>query len=424
MRGKFHVIPQCLPDEHARGYAGRIGQINGNLTRIELRQTASHWIEGDQSTSIKEAIWLARISGIDPSNFVQNHTLVPFFHFVTSKCRDGGLHGSEASPESLNASLRIGRRSVQFCRRCINEDISNYGTSYWKREHLLPGRAWCSKHLYALARLEDIDIFSDSPAGANAKAIQNDEPWVERLKHQPIINRFLAIQDGVLDHQGALLQASVSRMLRDRALVLGFRGGRSDTKGSLLSQHLFQNVDHAWLRYTFPRSIDNTGDDYVGSIDSATRGDHDSCSPVAYVMAAAVFWDDANEALDALLSAERLDNPRQTRPRDQPLTDVYDLEQAYADAKGSHYRVANNLGLPKASVASSLKKLGLPAMGDKPDQHLINAMRMFGQGASLLAAATMNQVEVGVLENLVRRSIDRFSSAVQGWSETAETEAA
>ncbi len=209
MRGKFHVIPKCLPDEHARGYAGRVARING-LTRIELRQEALRSIEGDQSTSIKEAIWLAGSSGIGASEFVQNHTLVPFFHFVTSKCRDGGPHGSEASPESLNASLRIGRRSVQLCRQCVNDDISNQGISYWKREHLLPGRAWCSKHLTALARLEDIDIFSVSPASANENAIPNDELWVERLKNQPIINRFLAIQDGVIRHQGALLQASVS----------------------------------------------------------------------------------------------------------------------------------------------------------------------------------------------------------------------
>ncbi len=213
-------------------------------------------------------------------------------------------------------------------------------------------------------------------------------------------------------------------MLRDRALSLGFHGGTSEKKGNLLSRHLLDNVDRKWLSGVMPRSINELGDGYIGAIDSATSGCHDSCSTVAFILAAVVFWSDSREALDALLSAEYLDNPRRTRPRDQPLTDFYDLGKAYVDAKGVHHRVADNLGLPRASVAASLKMLGLPAMGDKPDQQLINAMRMFGQGASLVTAATTNQVEIYELENLVRRSIGRFSNAVQGWSETAETEAA
>ncbi len=92
--------------------------------------------------------------GISPRTILERHTLVPFYGATLNKAAyEAGIAGCIAGGSDVATSLRsagwrIGARagSRRFCPRCALEDARLYGTSYWRREHLLPYILVCAKH--------------------------------------------------------------------------------------------------------------------------------------------------------------------------------------------------------------------------------------------------------------------------------------
>lgn len=82
-----------------------------------------------------------------------NHTLFPFFMAFSNAKKYDEVYRWAKNSESGSISLKIGLfglkeiyKKLRFCSSCYEEEIKNYGESYWHRELQTPGSLVCIKH--------------------------------------------------------------------------------------------------------------------------------------------------------------------------------------------------------------------------------------------------------------------------------------
>lgn len=103
---------------------------------------------------------VAQISRLPIETLLLRHTVFPFAAaFMAPSVMQDTLRrlitpgASVRSTAALVQSLSLNARRFVFCLACIEEDIAQYGESYWHRAHFLPGIVRCPMHereLYAL----------------------------------------------------------------------------------------------------------------------------------------------------------------------------------------------------------------------------------------------------------------------------------
>jgi hypothetical protein len=115
------------------------------------------------------SIWplapLAPFYRVSPEHLLWHHTTFPYATgFVTGEsyelAKRATLQGGKGMAQLLavmqNASFGLATR--RLCLRCVQEDLAQFGESYWHRAHNLPGVRMCAKHRCSL-------VSSQLPAG-------------------------------------------------------------------------------------------------------------------------------------------------------------------------------------------------------------------------------------------------------------------
>lgn len=416
--GSAHtVVSASMPEEIAFGYYGRLNRWNGNHGSEELSKRARAHFQQDTnaSRSIVDVTWLAHLLGCSTEKFVAEHTMVPYLQAFDA-ASSSGEHGGAARIDCLtNTAFRLPRAHAYFCPQCAEEDVDfHHAVSWWRRYHQLPGMHWCDKHKVPLRSIQKKEVFGKFPHEISEnEVICADSQWVDGLMNEPIIERFRLIQEAFLSRKRPVNEASVSRVLRDRAISLGFHGGRGNIVKPLLSTHLRNVLDTRWLNELFGEiNVEQGG--WFGPIDNVLLGHHRTASVAASMLASAALWETFEDALNAIFNAERDDHPRVSRSRETPLSELYNLHDAYVSAGGRHRAVADRLDLPKASVAAALKKSGLPALGERPEGKLLIAINSFlNKGESLEQAARSHGVSVSSLEEFLRRTASPLAAALE-----------
>lgn len=82
-----------------------------------------------------------------------NHTLFPFFMVFSNNNKYDEVYRWAKNSESGSISLKMGLfglkgiyDKLRFCTLCCEEEIKEYGESYWHREHQTSGSLVCIKH--------------------------------------------------------------------------------------------------------------------------------------------------------------------------------------------------------------------------------------------------------------------------------------
>ena len=115
------------------------------------------------------SIWplapIAPFYKVSPEQLLWEHTTFPYATgFVTGEsyelARRAALHGGQGMGHLLavmqNGSFGLATRKL--CLRCVEEDLAQFGETYWHRAHNLPGVWMCAKHRCSL-------VSSQLPAG-------------------------------------------------------------------------------------------------------------------------------------------------------------------------------------------------------------------------------------------------------------------
>lgn len=94
---------------------------------------------------------LAEVMSLTSLGLLYEHTVFPYSTarmdpFATKRLARNIIELSGKSITVLVQSASLGRGIPRYCRACINDDLSQYGESYWHRRHNLPFIQRCSIH--------------------------------------------------------------------------------------------------------------------------------------------------------------------------------------------------------------------------------------------------------------------------------------
>lgn len=147
------LLPKPYPDEVVGSIFSRALFHSGLPTKQLL---ASVFGTNRSNTSFliaADATLTARLAGVSPVELVLEHSMLPYSTAFMPRERQRALLEKALNPRAQNESLASLTKNVTYsvkfkrvCPDCVREDLKNFGESYWRRSHLLPGVLWCPMH--------------------------------------------------------------------------------------------------------------------------------------------------------------------------------------------------------------------------------------------------------------------------------------
>lgn len=404
------LIPTILPDEFAAAFMGRIGVLNGLKSpgRVQelLHQQAAATKEKNRHPPV--VLTLAKLAVKDSSDFVRNHTLVPFYSFI----RDSGKCHPYGQPGGLGMLYQHGVRSEQFgpyqCSACIEEDLQLRGFAYWRRSHQVPGITHCMKHLTQLVSNNEATF------GQLPRVLERPSNGTNKNFHvEAILVKYAEISAGLLDISSPLPRMHVTRALADRARALGIR---AHTTGSrpLVSDLVLEKMPKEWLAKFFPRIARKAKGAFVRPFDFMCNSGSKRMMPISYVLAATALFDTADEALNVLCHVSKDLSLRRKTKSSLPKFDARQrqLHRAFVDCGGNHEKTAIKLGLQELGASNALHAAGLPPLGRTP-VNVCRALLSHCNGTPLDVACVEQGVDSSQVVKLLLASARPFILALQ-----------
>lgn len=398
------IRPSALPDELAAGYLGRVFRINGyadpNRGLVELLDWAGIRSAGRREAPLIQAV--AQIAGIELHQFVANHTMLPLRRAV-SNVEAGGLTAGEMKSTTLWAlAMRPTRPELCFCPSCVVEDIGFHGQSYWRREHQIPGQYFCAKHGEALQFAKAGDAAHHFPSEFLGSAVDPVPKWLNGVKSSAFVQRYLDLCTAALQHAAPWREQHVSKTALSRAKQLGLHTGKGAVQRRLLSELIRDQVDCRWLEAVIPTCAGLLPNQVWPPIDGVVRGKAVGYSTLAYLLAFAVMYEDADEAQNAI-AAEPMHAVRTSKAPHTPRNvSAKELLRSYVRNQGSHLGVADEIDLDPAAASKQLQAIGLPRLGRMNPKNLEAAVDSILKGGKSIDQACK---EVGISAEEVRRSL-------------------
>lgn len=283
-------IPAPLPDEHSKGYQGRVRRLNGDIPLVTLRKHLVNSLNAREENSAKynivEALALASQVGLE--RFVRNHTLMPFLRIVHSDSA-ASAHGTASSYRQLTqAGLVVADHCAKFCLDCVNEDRLAIGFAYWRRSHQLPGIVFCSKHQSIL-----YEVHRDAPALALPSEFENAQPIGEDValaaKQNTVIHRYVHVCNAFLKSEAPIHSVSAAMRIAKQASKCSPLSQHPEAGGGSLDDLAISMLGGPWLAKFFPSVIDHKRKKAI-RINSVTQKSSSSHS-AAYALALSMCWD-------------------------------------------------------------------------------------------------------------------------------------
>ena len=410
------IRPDLLSNELDRGYMGRLMQLNGKQDSKETLSLAATWLErcenSDQEFLPIEI--LSKVSGKDLKNFVCQHTTLPFRRSITAYAPDIS-HGDENSRSMLkNSAMRTARSGAYFCKECMTEEYKNIGFSYWHRDQQIPGLLWCPDHQIPLSHVIDEKSFLYSPGTFSTTSTITSENNVEKFKNSETIQRFLKISHALMERKNPLDNRHVAFAMKQRAINKKLRNNGGQRNASLLSDLVYKSFNKNWLKKTFPVMQEKFHGTAMSQLDGIFYGKKASPPVTAYILAASVLYDTAEDALNDLTSCQTVNDTRKPHdPNYRVRMDDSKLRELYICNGGDHSAAAVEIQRKKISVKSRLTSLGLPNLSERSGASSAFIMAFLIDGKSLSESRDFSGIDDKTMERVLRTIGNPFVQVIK-----------
>jgi len=351
-----------MPDEIAIAHKWRIGWNNecGSEKAVDklLLQAAGKSREGARKKT--QLYYLAVASGMSPTAYAHQHSLLPFLCFAT----DGGRLYGDSSSEDVSRlfGMATAHNAAHCCVQCIAEDTSRWQFSWFRRSHQLTGIEWCPVHGCCLSKIDDPNPFTRSPHYWLTKSkLQQVRPYVKELPTSGFVRRYTDIVTAFLQQAQAFRVDDINLQMANR---VSERGASVRTveghKHRPISGYIEKLAPSKWLSKNFS-----------------------DFSPKARF---------TPRQVDSI--ATRMNTGRRAHSYALVLSALYDSSEAALTA-------TYNPGLVRRESRSGVSSTGKVSQG-KNSSRLEKAFQRFRNGESICAASSAEKIAASELETHLR----------------------
>jgi len=198
-RRRISVFPALMPEEVIWGYVARARTLN-RAKRLDANRQMSGRLHRISAASLPPR--LPELVAAVPEIFssvdvlIEKHTAFPMLRWYLGADKTDTALATLRKGRLVPAGLQVGEYNAypRHCPQCADEDVREYGFSYWRRVNVLPWVARCAIHDEWLlsgcgaCTIKDVDQ-SDSPFPHLACVCGRPQGMV----HPRLGNRFEAI---------------------------------------------------------------------------------------------------------------------------------------------------------------------------------------------------------------------------------------
>lgn len=342
-------VPALLPDELAGGYLGRFLLLNGLSPNGYAIGTLNDFLDAS-GVPLGNATWIERfaaLAGLSAAAFTYQHTMGPFYRAVQATGSTVWLDEPQAG-----GYARVHKPSAEgmfLCAKCVEEDLSYRGVSYWRRSHQMHGVVWCHKHEMGLMRCDRPGVQYRLPQDVLSQAANAAPRVVDQALRSDIVRRYADVCAAFLEHDRSVCTYQIVECLQARASQLEVRP-HAGVRGRHISDLAEPMTRGPWQRLYFPDLVGKPQGVFVDSLDRTYTSRRVAYTTQAYALALAVLYD---SAADAFADLSRAGEPKPDRHRSFVSADTRPGMSDGTDVRGTELRLALQAFLNGKSIADA-----------------------------------------------------------------------
>ena len=308
--------------------------------------------------------------------------------------------------------MRLSRDEAYFCPKCVQEDLDFHGQSFWRRRLHIPGLLWCQQHAVPLRYVAKGKLaFLSPPSSYIDQSISVDEDWAERQSKTPTHQKIRRECTGLMDWDAPLDVIKVAAILKEKASGLGFQTCNGAVNRPLLSDAVVTAFGRRWLATVLAKLADKEAGVLLSQMDGVLYLNTSASSVNAYVLACAILYESADEALNAL----HLPSTCTKRIRKRySKNESEDLINAYVQSRGNYSAAAQLLSVSRSEVAAKLKAVGLPNLSEAPNKNsFVAAYAFYVEELSLQQSVAKGKMSMEATGDLIRSAGTELAPALR-----------
>lgn len=385
-----------MPDELGQGYAGRVAYLLGYSSINALRQAKIGQVpkESQNKFFIATGVYLSRIAGMDPIEYIASHTLI-HYRFLLPKLknrRDTFIDYTRFLLGEYDGPLDD---KVACCPQCISSDMEEFGFSWWRRTHQLPALEVCPIHKTPLYMVSDRNSLARPPLppqerseGGSVAAQPTASPIIERFRNFSmwLLNLEAPINPGHLNF-------AISESMRSYGISKNFKRKPLTCSPSLFVRSQFPKE---WLATNYPKLI---SDDYTGkdlNFDCILSNQGANATILAMLLAALFL--DPNELIESMQAHQEEKSSKYDQARAELLP-------VYIEHMGDIAKISEELNISKRFAYKLCEDAGLPSMSNFLGDARIDFVRRLSSASPEEMASWRQNMQI----RPVRRKINRVS---------------
>jgi|GEM_PF-6438622 len=403
-------IPMLMPDEFFMGYLGRLTHINGLGNTSNTNKILSAWVKQShpEANVVPAAYSLPKLLDIDVETFIRQHTFAPITGAIKSKTVQRNAEVTARQNSNLQGMLITTSKKIKkaacFCASCVKEDIDYLGFSFWRRSHQLSGIDWCLKHNVPLREVNEDAPYEIQPANYLMNK-RFTEVNIESHTADPVVLRYAQLIQDALELAVPLDFKVTGQVLFKQSKEFNIRTSAKGNKKTL-SDLMIEQLPDYWLSKHFPNLKKERHGTYLSSFDDVLRLNGNGKSCMNTLLAAAVLFKNADEAI-----FEFTQHQYKCPPKAKPKISDKAIIESYIKFQGNIKRVAAELNQSYDTLYARAATLGLPALTNV-NRATFNAIMSFFRGEDFLTSINKPGVNPEKFESVIRIAGGQLSSTI------------